>query len=45
MKTIMEWRSRLGYSELPKIQKWGLEVSKDMQQVEARVLPPPKGQF
>jgi eukaryotic translation initiation factor 2C len=37
----MEWRQRLDYDKLPKIKAWGLDVSKVMMEVKARVLPPP----
>ncbi|WWD00595.1 hypothetical protein V866_007530 [Kwoniella sp. B9012] len=38
---IMGWRSKLDYSQLPKIKEWCLEVSADMMKIPARILVPP----
>lgn len=45
MDNIVEWRAKLDYSSRPKIKAWGLDVSRDMLEINARVLQPPRGEW
>lgn len=39
---IKQWRNKLDFNNQPKLKEWGLEVHKDMMDVDARVLQAPK---
>lgn len=41
----MEWRKALAWEALEKIQAWGLQVSREMTTIAARVLPAPPVQY
>lgn len=38
---IMNWRRELAYEKQLKVAAWGIEISPDMMDVQARVLAPP----
>lgn len=44
-EAIMAWRQRLGYQNLEKMSAWGLDISPDMTDVQARVLDAPGVQY
>ncbi|WRT64136.1 uncharacterized protein IL334_001065 [Kwoniella shivajii] len=39
---VSNWRKELAYEKQPKIAAWGLQVKRDMVQLQARILPPPR---
>ena len=42
MSAIKGWRSELAYERQNKIKMWGLQINKNLIQLQARVLPPPR---
>lgn len=41
-QSIKNWFGKLNYAAQPKLQAWGLQVNRNMMEVDARVLPTPK---
>ncbi len=42
---IMRWRQSLAYETLDKVAAWGMQVQKNLTEVQARVLQPPKSEL
>ncbi|WRT64769.1 uncharacterized protein IL334_001703 [Kwoniella shivajii] len=38
---IIKWRSKINYSQLPRLKDWGIQIQAEMMRIPARVLPPP----
>lgn len=41
-RTVVDWRAKLNYSNLPKLNAWNWQINQTLAPVQGRVLPTPK---